>query len=370
MNSLVYTLKPSIKRGMFSHLIFVSILSLIITITLIPLLYVVAIQVQDRLILNLGVIIYTISILILLSTCIFKFYSIKNTAYKIYNNKIIYENLFLSIHKITLPIEQITNIDSFESFFLDRMFKTGTLNIYTSGSSSVDLSLEYITNYKTIYTTIDSMIQHIKENEFVKKSNPNTATSNSNLQTNHKQEISTKSNIHSNTNSNVSSKLLLIKPDVKSAITLNFLQLFLFSIVFVITFMPFVIIMLIGALIQTNNWIFGIVIFFLILIFLALGVYGIIQILKRRYSKIEYHFYSNRVEYYDGFFNIVKHTIPYERITNSNSYQGILERLFNVYTINIETAGSFSSTISIKYVKNGEEINQKILEILQDAGEN
>ena len=372
MDKIIYTLKPKIKRGMFSYLILILILILILSSISIPLLYVIVNELESKLIFNLGIVIYLFLIFILLLTFIIKYYVLKNTTYSIYKNKIIYERQFISIDKIVIPTEQITNIDSFESFFLDRMFKTGTLNIYTSGSSSVDISFKYVEDYINIYSTLNLMIQHIKEDiPFTKSdiiSEDKNLTNTSNMTNTYNGENSRVSINEKNVSNN--SKLLLVKPDIKSAISLNFLQLFFISTIFIITFVPFLLILIIGAIIQSENILLSLIISILLIVSVGIILLGIGYILKRRYSKIEYHFYSNRVEYFDGFFNIVKHTIPYERITNSNSYQGILERFFSVYTINIETAGSFSSTISIKYVKNGEEINQKILEILQDAGEN
>ncbi|MCH8520074.1 MAG: PH domain-containing protein [Nanoarchaeota archaeon] len=354
----IYTIKPNIQRGMFSTIISLLIISIILTLIFVFILF--GTTHLNTIIFIIIVMLYGILLIGIILHLILTFYKLKHTSYLIFKDKIIYENLFLNIQKIILPTEQITNIDSFESFFLDKYFKTGTLNIYTSGSSSVDISLNYVSNYQHIYSTLDEMIQHHK------KSNIENNTLINNLNNNNSNE----QHIQINSSIDLKSKLLTIKPDIKSAISLNFLQLFIGFFIFFITFTPFAIIGLISLLVGTNNLILTLFILIIIIsIFIGL-IYFIIYVLKRRYSKIEYHFYSNRVEYFDGFFNIIKHTIPYERITNSNSFQGFLDRIFGVYTINIETAGSHSSTISIKYVKNGEEINQRILEILQEAGDN
>ncbi|MFT4244195.1 MAG: PH domain-containing protein [Candidatus Woesearchaeota archaeon] len=355
MGEQTIVLKPNVLRGAFSSIIVPIIIILVLIISVFFTTLLIGLNNKFQILITISI--YVTLLLLIISKLIFDIIRLKNTTYTISKDVVTYTNNFFNIEKIIIPTYQITNIDSFESFILDKNFKTGTLNIYTSGSSSVDISFNYINSYQKQYEILNSFIQHHKKETRYH----NDITSSKKIETDIQADVKSQ---------DLQTKLLIIKPDIKSAILINFFQFLVGAIIFILTFGTFALISFISLLITSQRPLLVVGVGITIIgvsIGLMIGIY---VLLKKRYSQITYYFFPNKVEYYDGFFNIIKHTIPYERITNSNSYQGIIERFFNVYTINIETAGSHNSVISIKYVKNGEDINKRILEILQEAGEN
>lgn len=90
----------------------------------------------------------------------------------------------------------------------------------------------------------------------------------------------------------------------------------------------------------------------------------------KTYQKKYFDFYDDKLEYYDGFFTLNKSTVPFERITNIESRQGLFDRFFGVTSILVETAGSSGAEINITYVKNGDEIAANLKEVLKKHGRN
>ena len=63
------------------------------------------------------------------------------------------------------------------------------------------------------------------------------------------------------------------------------------------------------------------------------------QIIKAVLKKTEYRFYKDRVEYYHGFLVRSRKTLSYDKISNLGVREGIIERMFGLGTIFIDTAG-------------------------------
>lgn len=59
-----------------------------------------------------------------------------------------------------------------------------------------------------------------------------------------------------------------------------------------------------------------------------------------QYKKTKYNFFSNKLEYVDGFFNRVEKELKYTSIREITMKQNLLERLFNIGTIHIFTTAS------------------------------
>ena len=77
----------------------------------------------------------------------------------------------------------------------------------------------------------------------------------------------------------------------------------------------------------------GLVVTFIIFTFI------VYQIIKAVLKKTEYRFYKDRVEYYHGFLVRSRKTLSYDKISNLGVREGIIERMFGLGTIFIDTAG-------------------------------
>ena len=304
--------------------------------------------------------IFSIVIILVIINYILSIFRLKNTQYIISPSSIEFSEEFIRNRYTSIPAHQITNVDSFVSFILDKLFKTGSMQVYTSGSSGSDLTLNYISNVEHVYETIESYLEYSKEEEKEIKQNSSNLDSNTNGVID---SISTPLK-------NSKEVLLQVKPNSTIATILTLLQVFGVLFIFILPLFFSAFIFMISLFLGSTSTSLA-VMYTLITIIIPVGLLiGIGFIIKRRFSKITYNFYADRIEYFDGFFNVIKHTIPYERITNSNSYQGIIDRIVGASTITIETAGSHSSNITIRYVTDGESINSRILEILKQRGEN
>ena len=74
--------------------------------------------------------------------------------------------------------------------------------------------------------------------------------------------------------------------------------------------------------------------------------------------RTEYKFYSDRLEYYGGAVVMKRKTIDYSRISNVKQRKGIIEGLFGLGTVFIETASSSSREygLTMRYLKNPDRI--------------
>jgi len=69
----------------------------------------------------------------------------------------------------------------------------------------------------------------------------------------------------------------------------------------------------------------------------------------------EYRFYSDNVEYFDGWLTINRHTIPIKKITDITTRETLWNRFFQTASIRLLTAGTFAS-VEMPHVKNPEKV--------------
>jgi len=75
-------------------------------------------------------------------------------------------------------------------------------------------------------------------------------------------------------------------------------------------------------------------------------------------KRTEYRFYNNRLEYFEGFLVKNRKTINYTQISNIGQRKGIVEGLFGLGTVYIDTAGSSKKghELSMQYLDNPDQI--------------
>lgn len=264
---------------------------------------------------------------------------VANTNYKIDKDFVSMNRIFIQERRVDIPFLEITNIDYNIGFFWDKIFETGTILISTAGSSGVDLKLKGINNVESIYEELSNKLK-LSKSVLINKEN----------------EVI---NVSQNNYSNIKSELIKrIKPEAGIAFVLS-----VFRLIGTIIFLIFYISLDIKDIYDSINIVSVVLISILITIIGSTVTYF-------AYKKKYYDFYTDKVEYYDGFFTLNKSTIPYERITNIDEHRDLLDRIFDVSKIAIETAGSSMSEIHIKYIKNGDEIVKELKEVLKKNGRN
>ena len=83
-------------------------------------------------------------------------------------------------------------------------------------------------------------------------------------------------------------------------------------------------------------------------------------------NAIDYKFYDDSIEYVDWFLVKSKKKILYSRITDITQWQTILERIFGLWTIVVETAWN-SSMLRMNYLENTEELFDKINHLVKES---
>lgn len=265
----------------------------------------------------------------------------RNKSYFVTDKFVSMKRKFISEEQVDIPASEITNIDYSIGWFWDKMFGTGSILVYTAGSSGADLIIYNVRDVRNIYERINELINVGKSANISEKGN------------------------FTSTKSELAGVLVeRVKPNAKIGTFVSFLgkigSLFLFC-----GYIGFSIID--GgdgftSLESAIPFILPIVGFFLISSLITL------ILTYKAFQRKSYDFYGDKLEYYDGFFTKNKSTVPFERITNIDERRGLLDRIFGTYTIGIETAGSGASEIVIAYVEDGEKIVAKLKEVLKKDG--
>ena len=77
-------------------------------------------------------------------------------------------------------------------------------------------------------------------------------------------------------------------------------------------------------------------VFFALLFLVSIPLIGYLA-KKKTYEKTEYRFYPDKLEYYEGFFNVEEKTIDYSNITEVSLRKGVIQRGHNLGTIILST---------------------------------
>ena len=96
-------------------------------------------------------------------------------------------------------------------------------------------------------------------------------------------------------------------------------------------------------------------------------LFGFLNLKARKYV-----FYKDKAEFYEGFLNIIKRTVRYEKVTDSVLVKTVWDRLFGTGTIRLVTAGhemigrtSVGGGIVIQYIDNPDEVYSKLEKLLK-----
>ena len=118
--------------------------------------------------------IYSILTLIIISS-IFSFLNLigdaLTTKYSLSENYLTRKTTFLNEIEEDVPIKQITNTEYSISWFWDKIFGTGSISIYTSGSHGADMYFYGINSVTEIYENIKSEVDSFRKDIIKQKKN-------------------------------------------------------------------------------------------------------------------------------------------------------------------------------------------------------
>ena len=115
---------------------------------------------------------------------------------------------------------------------------------------------------------------------------------------------------------------MVIKPDV-------------FVGVFWLVILDFIVSLVFGISAGTASVLAGLIVFVCVFLFLFIFIFFRIMSLRNT----QYIFFKDRLEYYEGFLNQEKRTLPYTKVTDCILNKSVYERMFKVGTILLLTAG-------------------------------
>ena len=250
---------------------------------------------------------------------------LKRTSYFITNTyAMIFHNYFFSKKITKVPISKITNIKNSKNFFSYALFEIGKAFIFTGGMRDPQFS-----NLED-YISFSTYLSKLSKGQKI----PNTS--------NDKQTTKKKS-----TKENEEEKPVLV---CKSS--------FMYVIKNTIPFLIFFTLVAIGL------WIFKIPQWIVV----PIGIYLITFLATFLYWKsLRYEFYTFKVIKYSGIITTISEELHYKNLKYiSMSRSMIFDRIANVGTINLFTAGSTSIDKSILDIKRYDEVYDSFEEVLED----
>ena len=151
--------------------------------------------------------------------------------------------------------------------------------------------------------------------------------------------------------------IFVLKPRIIAGILPKFFVTLIAIVLFFIFFNPVVfLVVLLG-----RDFVFaGIILSFLIAVLLSFFL-SYMNLRAR-----EYRFFRDRVEFYEGFLNITRKLVRYERVTDITYTRSVWERLWGTGTIRINTAGSPYKEINISYVRNSEKVYNDVQNLIKE----
>jgi len=149
---------------------------------------------------------------------------------------------------------------------------------------------------------------------------------------------------------------LVLRPRIIAGIFPKFFGTLVFVIIFFFVFNPAVLLVFLGIdpvviLILTGSLIIFISVFF-----------SYMNLRAR-----EYRFFDDRSEFYEGFLNITRKVVRYDRITDITFNRSVWERIWGTGTVKLNTAGSPYKEIRIAYVRDSERIYQDVQNLVKSS---
>ncbi len=243
--------------------------------------------------------------------------SLKNTQYLFYKDRLEYFESFLNQEKRILQYSKVTDC-IFRRSIYERIFKAGTILMFTAGHQGGGVRLTAVDNPNQLYILLLKLLK-----------------------------------ISGDKDVSIMEPLLEAKPNILAA-------LFLYTTVFIFISLFMGIFFGQGMESFVVGVIVGIVTFLLLLFF---------RIMTLKSTK--YLFYKDRLEYYESFLNQGRRTLPYSKVTDCILHKSVYERIFNVGTISLLTAGqqgigrlAIFGGVKLALVKNSDQLYGELMKMI------
>ena len=159
--------------------------------------------------------------------------------------------------------------------------------------------------------------------------------------------------------SKIEKPLFILKPDISNAIIPKIIRSLLLPCIlaFLYSFIGYIILV---EDLGVSLFVYLFILFFLFVIIWLSPVLIFYFNLKAR----EYRFFPDRLEYYEGWMTIVRHTVPFEKVTDVTMVKTIWDRMFNTASIGLLTPGGYGGSVRISYLHNPEKAYNWLQEVV------
>ena len=90
---------------------------------------------------------------------------------------------------------------------------------------------------------------------------------------------------------------------------------------------------------------------------------------KKTLENTQYKFYSDKVEYFEGFLVRNRKTVSYRKVTNVGQKEGIFERIFGLGSVYLDTAGSSKKghEVGMHYLEDPNKVYDAVTELVRES---
>lgn len=144
-----------------------------------------------------------------------------------------------------------------------------------------------------------------------------------------------------------------VKPDLKSGFINESGKNMLFAVVIGV---------IAGSILLNENLVTNVVFYAFVI-----AVTGFAALEARSYfilKNTEYRFYEKEIEFYEGWLSITQKNVAYDRVTDISYDKPLNQRTFGTGNVNINTAGTNTHKIKIRYIKQPEENYNELRDII------
>ncbi len=240
-----------------------------------------------------------------------RFIQYQKESYEILPDKIIYKsgNLFFD-RQVDLPLAKVTLVEQVLPFIETSLFKTGNIRIETAGSGSTEVQLTSIAGTENVRKFLESKLMDLGmdlgQDELVQTEKPTVIGS------------------------------------ILGSITwlLGSLAVFVWASAFLTEVLPVVLIIFVGLLV--------------LIIGLTLGILRYLD-----YKSRQYLVYRGSLVYDEGFLTKKYAFIPLANLSDSETSQGLIHKIFGFYDIVLSTRGS-GNDITFQAMPGGRKLEENI----------
>lgn len=147
---------------------------------------------------------------------------------------------------------------------------------------------------------------------------------------------------------------LVLKPRIIAGILSRSIGLIIIAVFYLFIFMPDFGILTAGSTTVISTGL-------ILLVAIVVGLFVSYMNLRSR----KYLFFDDKAEFYEGFLNIDRKVVRYDRVTDVSLRRPVWQRIWGTGSINLNTAGGPYRELSIGYIENPEDVYEHVQSLIK-----